>query len=156
MQTVEITIVGGAVQYVEFPRGVRVIIRDYDVEGTDEGDTQFDIRRDEQNDLYEHSEYIHDEDKTSGSDEPHAEIAAHATVQVDLSKVDWALLRKQKEALITASAALGKRQPFAALKQLDTDAFEGLLNLLDHLQDSAATTLGEETVFGPPQEPSEK
>ena len=32
MKIIEITISGGAVQHVEFPRGVKVIVRDYDVD----------------------------------------------------------------------------------------------------------------------------
>jgi hypothetical protein len=49
MQIVEITISGGAVQDVECPRGVKVIIRDYDVEGGDLDGP--DIHRDESGDL---------------------------------------------------------------------------------------------------------
>jgi len=61
MQTIEITISGGAVQYVDFPRGVKVIIRDYDVEGGDlEGP---DIRKDEEDDYFQNMEFIHDEDR---------------------------------------------------------------------------------------------
>ena len=62
LQTIEVTVSGGTVQYVEFPRGVRVIVRDYDVDGADESGG-FDIRRDEQGDLYQHIEFVHDEDK---------------------------------------------------------------------------------------------
>ena len=48
MKLVEITISGGAVQDVQLPRGVKVIIRDYDVEdGEWDGP---DIHRDEQGD----------------------------------------------------------------------------------------------------------
>ena len=61
MQIVEITISGGAVQDVEFPRGIQVIIRDYDVEGGDLDGP--DIHRDEQNDPYQRMEFIHEEDK---------------------------------------------------------------------------------------------
>ena len=61
MEIIEITISGGAVQYVEFPRGVKVIIRDYDVEGGDlEGP---DICKDEQGDHFQKMEFIHDEDR---------------------------------------------------------------------------------------------
>jgi hypothetical protein len=271
MQTVEITVSGGVVQYVEFPRGVRVIVRDYDVEGTDESNSHFDIRRDERDDLFEQSEYIHDEDKQLKPEEPPNQSAENETknaethqapvymelfhgrkdpnqemddwgepgpilecqyvhttyshdikigdnspaellirhgmiyygglwygdwsvfvpsgefreseefqrrlqpfdpekvklpktdadqeqhrsgcnIPVDVSKVDWALLRKQKEALIAAAGVTSKRQPLATIKKVDADAFEGLLNLLDHIQDSAATVLGEKAVFGLLQE----
>ena len=61
MQIVEITISGGAVQDVQLPRGVKVIIRDYDVEGDDWDGP--DIHRDERNDPYQRMEFIHEEDK---------------------------------------------------------------------------------------------
>jgi len=62
IQTVEVIISGGAVQHVEFPRGIRVVIRDYDVESTD-ADSGFDTRKDEKGDLFQHMEFIHEEDK---------------------------------------------------------------------------------------------
>jgi len=61
MQIVEITISGGAVQDVQLPRGVKVIIRDYDVEGGDLDGPN--IHKDEQNDPYQRMEFIHEEDK---------------------------------------------------------------------------------------------
>ena len=64
VQTIEITISGGTVQYVEFPRGIRVLVRGYDVDGVDEKG-EFDIRRDEQGDLYEYIEFVHEEDEGS-------------------------------------------------------------------------------------------
>ena len=63
IQTIEIIISGGAVQHVEFPRGTRVIIRDYDVDGTDH-DGGFDIRKDKEGDLFQHMEFIHEEDES--------------------------------------------------------------------------------------------
>ena len=60
MQIVEITISGGAVQYVKFPRGIKVIIRDYDVEGGDLDGP--DIHRDKQGDPYQRMEFNHEED----------------------------------------------------------------------------------------------
>jgi len=56
---VEIIISGGAVQDVVCPRGVEVIIRDYDVEGVDESNTSWDIRRDTEGDLYQRMEFRH-------------------------------------------------------------------------------------------------
>ena len=35
MKTVKITVQGGVVQHVEVPEGVTVIVRDYDVDGTE-------------------------------------------------------------------------------------------------------------------------
>jgi len=36
MLTVEITVEGGVIQDVQCPEGVRVVVKDYDVEGTPE------------------------------------------------------------------------------------------------------------------------
>ena len=36
--TVTVTVAGGVVQNVDFPAGVRVVVRDYDVEGCNESD----------------------------------------------------------------------------------------------------------------------
>ena len=58
LQTIEITISDGMVQYVDFPPGTRVIIRDYDVAGPDDsGD--FDIQKDENGDFYERMAFSH-------------------------------------------------------------------------------------------------
>lgn len=35
MKIVRVTVEGGVVQHVEVPEGVQVIVRDYDVDGTD-------------------------------------------------------------------------------------------------------------------------
>jgi hypothetical protein len=62
---------------------------------------------------------------------------------VDLSNVDWGLLRKQKLSLLKAVKVRAKA------RASDTaDHLRGLLHLLDHIQDQAAETLGEEVVFG--------
>lgn len=53
---------------------------------------------------------------------------------IDLSKMDWELLRKQKAWLC---GVINRH-----------DHAEGLVELLDHLMDEAAKTLGEELVFG--------
>ena len=66
-QLVEITIAGGAVQNVECPPGIKVVIKDYDVEGSDwDG---FDIRTDEDGDSYQYMEFL------SEDDEPESEKA---------------------------------------------------------------------------------
>ena len=56
-------------------------------------------------------------------------------VMVDLSGVDWALLRRQKEWLMTQ----------------DGEGAEGLLSLLDYVQDEAVDRAGlnVDLVFGP-------
>ena len=63
LKTVEVIISGGAVQDVVCPRGVQVIIRDYDVEGVDESSTSWDIRRDSENYLYQRMEFRHPEEE---------------------------------------------------------------------------------------------
>lgn len=45
--TVHITVEGGVVQHVECPPGVQAVVRDYDVDGQDEG-----IERDENGDPF--------------------------------------------------------------------------------------------------------
>ena len=63
LKTVEVIISGGAVQDVVCPRGVEVIIRDYDVEGVDESNTSWDIRRDSEDYLYQRMEFRHPKDE---------------------------------------------------------------------------------------------
>jgi len=64
-------------------------------------------------------------------------------IYIDLSHVDWKLLRSQKQTLtnvISTSAGIQSDET--------TEALTGLLHLLDHIQDQAAEIIGEETVFG--------
>ena len=82
-QNVEITVSGGVVQHVEAPPGIRVIVRDYDVDGRDCGG--HDIRRDENNDPYQRMQF------GAGCDEQTSDTGI---VSVDLSGVDWVMLRK--------------------------------------------------------------
>jgi len=35
MKTVRVTVEGGVVQHIEVPEGVQVVVRDYDVDGTE-------------------------------------------------------------------------------------------------------------------------
>jgi hypothetical protein len=67
------------------------------------------------------------------------------TVNVDLTKTDWALLRKQKQNLLDLDfvRANGKKP-----RVKETDLLDGLLNFIDCIQDEAAEQIGEETVFG--------
>lgn len=55
MKEVEIIIAGGAVQSVTLPEGVRVVIKDYDVEG-DDWDGK-DVLKDEDGDCYQLMEF---------------------------------------------------------------------------------------------------
>ena len=59
-------------------------------------------------------------------------------------QVDWQQLRKQKHDLINVLSRLEKED----LTTEDEDkSLQGLLNFIDHIQDEAATTIGEEIVF---------
>ena len=60
----------------------------------------------------------------------------------DCSNIDWKELRQQKRHLSDILYKNGHTTP----QQRDT--LEGILNLLDCIQDKAALELGEETVFG--------
>ena len=62
-------------------------------------------------------------------------------VQLDGSNIDWELLRQQKLKLV--EMLMGGR---VSLRR--TDALEGVVSLLDDLQDQAAEQLGEAAVFG--------
>lgn len=65
------------------------------------------------------------------------------TLYFDLSKVDWRLLRKQKLELLRQLDHLHAKGLYRSEKTL-----EGLLHLLDAMQDQAAESLGEVAVFG--------
>ena len=60
-------------------------------------------------------------------------------VNINLNNVDWVLLREQKLWLIEA---------MSQLKSGDELLADGLLGLLDDIQNQAALTLGEDVVFG--------
>jgi len=64
-------------------------------------------------------------------------------VVMDLSRVDWDLLRRQKTILVELAAS-----PQRVTTRRDREAIEGVINLLDHIQDETAIALGERTVFG--------
>jgi len=63
---------------------------------------------------------------------------------IDLCGVDWPLLRKQKRMLVTLIQE--SNRPLSSESARD---LQGLLHLVDHLQDRAAEKLGEPAVFGP-------
>jgi hypothetical protein len=75
---------------------------------------------------------------------------ADASWKEILEETDWTLLRKQKEIL---SEILMEYHKFGMKKKSDEknikrfDAIEGILELLDHLQDAAANEIGEDKVF---------
>ena len=63
------------------------------------------------------------------------------SVPVDLKDLDFTLLRKQKARIVQMVANACQRVD-------DHDALEGIIHLLDNIQDQAAKTLGETAVFG--------
>ena len=65
------------------------------------------------------------------------------TVTITIGPVDWKLLREQKAWL--ADIALNRK---VIASQPDRTAAEGLLILLDAIQDQAAIQLGPKAVFG--------
>jgi hypothetical protein len=69
-------------------------------------------------------------------------------IYVDMSGVDWKLLRDQKNCLIKVSAnwcqLAGKNKDIVpAIHWVD-----GIISLLDNIQDEAAKQVGEKKVFG--------
>ena len=63
-------------------------------------------------------------------------------VSIPTDTVDWALLCKQKAVLVQIMSARGT-------KSVPRKALEGIVELLDDIQDRAEGVLGRERVFGP-------
>ena len=61
-----------------------------------------------------------------------------------LASVDWELLREQKLELLGVIKAI----PDEGASPRTVECLEGILGLLDSIQDEAAKDLGEEAVFG--------
>jgi hypothetical protein len=82
------------------------------------------------------------------TDESQPEQVAQPTgpVLVDLSKMNWELLRSQKGHLEVAAGVLDDYENQAGSEMLQ--ALFGIEHLLDHIQFEAAKVLGEEAVFG--------
>lgn len=60
--------------------------------------------------------------------------------KIDISRIDWKELRSQKEVLVRLTQSI----------RHDNDAkeaLEGIIHLIDHIQDKAAEELGEKTIF---------
>jgi len=56
MKIVRVTVEGGVVQHVEVPQGVKVVVKDYDVEGSDSDQ----LEQDENGDNYNESTWEHE------------------------------------------------------------------------------------------------
>lgn len=61
-------------------------------------------------------------------------------VELDINTIDWAELEQQKLSLV--KVAWDKTSP-----QHDAHHLEGILSLLDYIQDEAAKVLGDKVVF---------
>ena len=56
MKIIRVTVEGGVVQHVEVPEGVQVVVRDYDVDGTEEDQRE----QDENGDHFIESNWEHE------------------------------------------------------------------------------------------------
>ena len=61
---------------------------------------------------------------------------------IDMTHMDWALLREQKLALVEVLNGKPCQMPI-------TENLEGILHTLDAIQDQASEQLGADAVFGP-------
>jgi len=61
-----------------------------------------------------------------------------------LEETDWSLLREQKEILEEIKNKFSKK---ARSEPRYVETIEGILSLLDHIQDAAANDIGEEKIF---------
>lgn len=61
--------------------------------------------------------------------------------QVDVSNVNWNLLRKQKLTLLNVIFP-------DKIKKSQLELLDGLLEFIDYIQDEAEKTLGRDVVFG--------
>lgn len=72
---------------------------------------------------------------------PYVTLGDDLEVPVVLRNVDWVALRQQKETLVRLASE-------GAISSGEAECLDGVVHLLDHLQDQAAEVLGEECVFG--------
>ena len=63
-------------------------------------------------------------------------------VMIDLSKVDWNMLKKQKDILVFI------RNDYEDVDYPRWDILNGVIHFLDNIQDQVAEQIGEEKVFG--------
>lgn len=67
--------------------------------------------------------------------------------ELDTDKIDWALLREQKEYMVTILSYSPKLLE-DEFSQSELELYEGLVSFLDYIQDQAAEVIGAENVFG--------
>lgn len=64
-------------------------------------------------------------------------------MQVQLSNVDWKLLREQKAVLVDLWVSNDDEE--------ECEALLGVINLIDNIQDEAAMAVDPEMIYGPPE-----
>lgn len=64
-------------------------------------------------------------------------------VTINLNNVDWTLPRERKETLLDAIGTVDRNA--------QAEHLQGLVHLLDNIQDQASEVLGEDRVFGKTQ-----
>jgi len=69
------------------------------------------------------------------------------SVLVDLSDVDWKVMRGYKLALVKLAVVVEKRNKDESLKNIIV-CLDDLTDFLDHLQTEAASVLGHDEVYG--------
>ena len=62
---------------------------------------------------------------------------------INLGNVDWKMLRRQKESLLRAISIVDRQ-----ISKKCQEDLQGILHLLDHIQDQATEQIGERVVFG--------
>ena len=89
------------------------------------------------------------EQRAKAEEKRSAEANANGLVTeacVMTGQVDWQLLRMQKDDLV--NIIKDRTQTCATLNQeRENNSLQGILHLIDHIQDDAATTLTENIVF---------
>lgn len=70
-------------------------------------------------------------------------------MEIDVSQMDWALLAQQKESLMHVISDLQQDECDAPTGHggQRIEHLDGLLMVIDHIQDSAAKQLGEAVIF---------
>lgn len=68
------------------------------------------------------------------------------SISIDMTGIDWKLLAKQKKDLMTLARVVEVSGMRDVLKE-EIESVEGIVNLIDHIQDEAALQIGATEVF---------
>lgn len=68
------------------------------------------------------------------------------SISIDMTGIDWKLLAKQKNDLMTLARVVEVSGMRDVLKE-EIESVEGIVNLIDHIQDEAALQIGATEVF---------